>query len=368
MDDILAKNLTNIFLNIKEEFSNLEENSNEYNSFNSYDEVKKSFFVKTNDDFIEELNEKDKTITLDFFDDIKNIIKQNEIYVNEREINLLEQKEEFIKEDFLNKLSNIFKNADILPTQKPEVKPKVKKQQKIKSTEDTKEISKIPVENPVEISLDTPIISPEQTKKEEIVPPASVIDAYNIKTPESETKTPIPQTFVANEGEDTAKSIEALFFDLLEGRKNDKRFTRFFNSQIESVKKELFAITEKYTREIKMTAEGGGGTNAVQYANGGTMNGNLSVNGNLTVTGTINGGSGGSGSSLQKKTFIVGDGSNSSFILSHSLNTKEIIISTYDINTEELVLCSIKNLDGNETQISFGFVPSYNSIRVVLVG
>lgn len=518
MDDILAKNLANIFLSKREDLVISEETSDICIPFHSYKQVKNSIFVRTAKDtfhseivgtwqnkpvinyndskyivlensktivnlktygideaviekFIESeeienlldsvnllesnninnseevrtLTQKDESITLDFLNNLKNIITSNPIDVNGKEKFLLDKKEEHIKEEFLNNLNNIFKNVSILPSEKSSVKPKVVKSKKTKEPiENKEEVKEIPPKNE-ELGVELPPVVSEVPV--EVKPKTTTdvnVDSYLPKEPVNpEAETAIPDSFDKKEGIDTAKAVEDLFFELLEGKKTDKRFTRFFNNQIESVKKELFSITEQYTREIKMLAEGGGGTNAVQYANGGTMNGNLTVTGDLTVSGTINGstsgGSGGSGGfgmksttligdgvnseytvthnlntkdlfiqvydsndelifcsvkSLNttqckisftspisvnyarvvifaynpKQTFVVGDSVNDTFILTHSLGTKDILVTAYDNTTDELVLCSIKNLDNNETQVSFGYIPSNNSVRVVVVG
>lgn len=49
--------------------------------------------------------------------------------------------------------------------------------------------------------------------------------------------------------------------------------------EIKTLKNQMESLNKRYG-----TVGGGGGTNAVQYANGGTMNGNLTVNGTLLVT------------------------------------------------------------------------------------
>ena len=115
--------------------------------------------------------------------------------------------------------------------------------------------------------------------------------------------------------------------------------------------------------------EGGGGTNAVQYSNGGSMNGKLIINDDLEVTGTIYGtvDGGGGGGVVDKKTFLIGDGVNSEFVLNHSLNTYDVIVQIYDNLTKEAVNAFIKNISPNETLINFSRIIGVDSYRVVII-
>jgi len=150
----------------------------------------------------------------------------------------------------------------------------------------------------------------------------------------------------------------------LEKSKDDPRVKKFFNYHTELAKKEIFAITEKFAQQqMSRAMESGGGTNAAQFANGGTMKGSLLVEGDLTVTGSVNGSSGG----MTKKVFTVGNNTDSEYTLLHSLGTKDVSVSIYDQN-DEMVYASIKNTSINETKISFNNPISTNSIRVVIIG
>ena len=161
-----------------------------------------------------------------------------------------------------------------------------------------------------------------------------------------------------------SEDAEETFFDILETKKDDPRIKKFFNYHADQAKKELFSITEKFTQQQMARAmESGGGTNAVQYANGGTMRGDLVVDGNLTVTGTSNTGG---GTSSNKKVFTVGDGVNKDYTLLHSLNTKDLIVNVYDSNYES-VLAYVKNISLNETRVSFGNTIPVDSIKVVIM-
>lgn len=167
----------------------------------------------------------------------------------------------------------------------------------------------------------------------------------------------------AEEKTPTVKEDKGLIAEL-EKSKDDPRVKKFFNYHTELAKKEIFAITEKFAQQqMSRAMESGGGTNAVQFANGGTMKGSLLVEGDLTVTGSVNGSSGG----MTKKVFNVGNNTDSEYTLLHSLGTKDISVSIYDQN-DEMVYASIKNTSINETKISFNNPITTNSIKVVIIG
>jgi hypothetical protein len=166
------------------------------------------------------------------------------------------------------------------------------------------------------------------------------------------------------------ENVERLFKQLLVDEPTDRNVFRFFEGFTEKFNKQYIEIAEKIARREAMRAmEGGGGTNAVQYSNGGSMNGKLIINDDLEVTGTIYGtlSGGGGGGVVDKKTFIIGDGINSEFVLNHSLNTYDVIVQIYDNSTKESVNAFIKNISPNETLIKFSQIIGVDSYRVVII-
>jgi len=159
--------------------------------------------------------------------------------------------------------------------------------------------------------------------------------------------------FSNNFEEDAEENEETnSFFDMLDKKKDDPRVKKFFNYHADAMKKEFTQIIEKVkTSQMARAMESGGGTNAVQYANGGIMNGTLNVTNQIiseNVTDT-------SGRQLVfKKTFdITGNGSNHTFTFTHNFNTKDILINVYDAINYELVFVSSVNTDLNNTRITF---------------
>jgi hypothetical protein len=155
---------------------------------------------------------------------------------------------------------------------------------------------------------------------------------------------------IEEDAEETSETNS--FFDLLEKKKDDPRVKKFFNYHADVMKKEFTQILDKFkSSQMARAMESGGGTNAVQYANGGTMNGDLNVTKGI-VAESINDFDG--RQLLFKRTFnITGNGSNKEFTFNHNLNTKDILINVYDSVTSQLVFVTSVNTDSNNTTITF---------------
>ena len=100
----------------------------------------------------------------------------------------------------------------------------------------------------------------------------------------------------------------------------------------------------------------------MQFAKGGIMGGDLTIEGNVSITGILTG-----GGILNKKIFTIGNNIDNEFIISHNLNTKDIIVNLYD-KYHESIIANFKNISLNETLITFGAIIDTNSIKVVIVG
>ena len=162
-------------------------------------------------------------------------------------------------------------------------------------------------------------------------------------------------------------SIDNDFFTSLEQHKDDPRVKKFFSYHTDLAKKELFQITEKFTQQQMARAmESGGGTNAVQYANGGVMKGNLIIDGNLSVTGKMNEGTA-DNDVAAKRVFIIGDNVSKEYTVLHNLDTKNLVVSLYN-SQDEQVMAGVKNITLNETKISFSNAISLSAIKVVIIG
>jgi hypothetical protein len=162
---------------------------------------------------------------------------------------------------------------------------------------------------------------------------------------------------------DKPKTIEDEIFSIFDSKKDDPRIKRFFSYFADQTKKEVHEINEKYSQQyfakILETSGGGGTSNsAVDYAKGGTMEGDLTITNNLSVLGNIY------GILNNKRVFNIGNNVDTDYVLDHNFGTKDLVISVYDVN-DEIVLASVKNINTNQTLISFS--EPIENIKVVIM-
>jgi hypothetical protein len=62
----------------------------------------------------------------------------------------------------------------------------------------------------------------------------------------------------------------------------------------------------------------------------------------------------------------IGNGSNTSFALSHGLNTKDVVVEVYENSTGESVITDVTRDTVNQVTISFASAPASNAYRVVI--
>jgi hypothetical protein len=62
----------------------------------------------------------------------------------------------------------------------------------------------------------------------------------------------------------------------------------------------------------------------------------------------------------------VGNNSDTSFVLTHALDTKDVIVAIYDNSTEEEVITDVATTTVNSVTVSFAIAPSTNAYRVVI--
>lgn len=164
------------------------------------------------------------------------------------------------------------------------------------------------------------------------------------------------------------------------------------NKDIANISSEINEELSKFKSQLSRIAlEGGGGTNAVQYANGGFMDGDLVVSGNVTSLGGVyhdgnnlgndidtlrsfiqsnsaswaTGGSGSTGD-IKYTTDIVGNGIDSVYSFAHGLNTADLVVNIIDKDTHEIVLASVRI---DSTNIIVDFSKSFsNTYRLIAIG
>ena len=155
-------------------------------------------------------------------------------------------------------------------------------------------------------------------------------------------------------------NIQSNFDNIIEEGSNQYKLQKLFRNENNKFRKELIEMAEKIAkRESMRFVESGGGTNATQYANGGTINGELIINGDLIVNNQ---------KVIKRVIFNVGDGIQQSFIFNHNLNHKNILVNVQDTSTDEIVIPYIKIIDDNSLMIEFSFIPDINSYKLIIFG
>lgn len=71
----------------------------------------------------------------------------------------------------------------------------------------------------------------------------------------------------------------------------------------------------------------------------------------------------------QKYTTDIGNGSNTSFTITHGLNTQAVQVSLFDNGTNEQVMAQVENISTTQSTITFsGGVPTSNQFKVIVIG
>lgn len=193
--------------------------------------------------------------------------------------------------------------------------------------------------------------------------------------------------------EQMQKYVEVAILQMITSDKNDQ-IAKFFDVYTEGFKRDVMKYTEKISRrETYRAMESGGGTNAAQYADGGTMNGTLNVNGDINAHGMLTGsmalsslmqGGASNGQVLSWSTDLnqwvpasdgnvvkvvttLGNNVDSSFTINHNLNSQYLLHQIYDATTFEVVMPFIQNIDANNSVVDFSFVPAASAYKVVTI-
>jgi hypothetical protein len=69
-----------------------------------------------------------------------------------------------------------------------------------------------------------------------------------------------------------------------------------------------------------------------------------------------------------KKTFTIGDNSDTSYSLTHNLNTKNLVVSARSTSTDEQVNVEVVCTTANSVNVNFATAPTLNSITVTIIG
>lgn len=69
-----------------------------------------------------------------------------------------------------------------------------------------------------------------------------------------------------------------------------------------------------------------------------------------------------------KKTFTIGDGSDTSIDVTHNLGTKDVIVQVRQASDDAVVECDIVNTSTTVTTLNFTVAPATNALKVVIIG
>jgi len=73
--------------------------------------------------------------------------------------------------------------------------------------------------------------------------------------------------------------------------------------------------------------------------------------------------------SLTKKyATSIGDGTSTSFDITHNLDTEDVVVTIYDATTKEEVFADVTHANNSKVTVVFAVAPSSNAFRVVVVG
>lgn len=71
---------------------------------------------------------------------------------------------------------------------------------------------------------------------------------------------------------------------------------------------------------------------------------------------------------IRKHNASVGDGSGTSFAVTHNFNTTDVVVNTFLVSTGEEINCDVTRNTVNQVTVAFSAAPASNAIRVVVVG
>ena len=132
-------------------------------------------------------------------------------------------------------------------------------------------------------------------------------------------------------------NIKDNFDSFLKEESNQSELSTLFREENEKFRKELIEVTQKIAkREGLRFAESGGGTNAMQFANGGTMKGDL------TITGKLN------ASDIHSQTFTVDDLVVDQHLIVKSLSAENEVV-TQNLNIVGLLSAASAEIGNNLT-------------------
>jgi hypothetical protein len=69
-----------------------------------------------------------------------------------------------------------------------------------------------------------------------------------------------------------------------------------------------------------------------------------------------------------KKTFTIGDGSTTALVVTHNLNTRDVVVMVRDASTHDEILVDVQMTSVNTVTLTFAVAPASNAYKVVVIG
>jgi hypothetical protein len=288
------------------------------------------------------------------------ILENSNTIVKLKNLNITDDKIKKEPEEVPKNIAPLFPDKNLVSKQIVRLKPKPET---------------IAVKDPVVVKQEIPTPNPQNIAKQldELLPKKETSANSNISSyVDTLKKSDEPKESKPEENVDTSnyiqsnkpKSLEDELFSLFDTKKDDPRFKRFFGYYSDQTKKEVHEINEKYSKQYMakiLETSGGGGTSnsAINYAYGGLIDGDLTITNNLSVLGNLY------AQIDNKRVFNIGNNTDTDYVLDHNLNTKDLVITMYDSN-DEIVLAGAKNINLNQTLVTFS-EPPIDNIKIVIM-
>jgi hypothetical protein len=74
------------------------------------------------------------------------------------------------------------------------------------------------------------------------------------------------------------------------------------------------------------------------------------------------------GADQKKLSLNLGDGVSTTFVITHNFGTRDVVVSVYDLATNEVVLPDVTHTSTNTVTITFGAIPAADTYRAVVIG
>ena len=71
---------------------------------------------------------------------------------------------------------------------------------------------------------------------------------------------------------------------------------------------------------------------------------------------------------IEKVTATIGDGSATSYAITHNRSTTDVMVQVYDASSNDTVFANVTRNSTSQVTVSFASAPSTNAYKVVVIG